>query len=113
LCGRRSAGAPRPASLRPPAGGAPAAARPPRGEPRKDRKPPAPFPPPPRAAPPVAAEIEIFFDRQVGKDAAPLGHVDEPTRDDRRRLLALDGAAREADGAARGAQHAGDRAVER
>src|SRR5262249_56658421 len=86
---------------------------PPRGERGKDRNYAIGVALPPAAAPPVAAEIEIFLDRQVGKDAAPLGHVDEPARDDRCRLLALDGAAREADGAVRGAQHAGDRAVER
>src|SRR5215467_984228 len=89
------------------------ALRPPLGEPRKDRKYPLAVALPPYAAPPVAAEIEIFLDRQVGKDTAPLGHVDEPARNDRRWLLALDGAICEADGAVCGAQHTGDRAVER
>src|SRR5207302_10778054 len=83
------------------------ALRAPLGEAGKDRKDPRAVSFPPDAAAPVAAEIEILLDGQIGKDASRLGHVDEPARDDRRWLLALDGLAGEADGSARRAQHAG------
>src|SRR5262249_60499007 len=85
----------------------------PREEPGNAHNTPPVSPPPPGAPPPVAAEIEILPDRQVGKDAAPLGHMDKPARDDRRGLLSLDRAAGEPDGAVRRAQHARDGAVER
>src|SRR5580692_6726332 len=55
----------------------------------------------PGAGAAIAAEIEIFRDREVRKYAAPFRHVNKPTPDDCSRRLALDGAAGEMDGAAR------------
>ena len=61
----------------------------------------------------IAAEVEIVAHRQVRKDAPALRHMDKPARDDRRRLVALDGDAVEQDRAAARAHNAGNGAVER
>src|SRR5262249_19807177 len=67
------------------------------GESREDRKHALAILLAPAAATPVAAEVEILLHRQVGKNTAPLGHVDEPAREDRSGLFGLDGAAGEPD----------------
>ena len=61
----------------------------------------------------VAAEIEILAHRQVGEHPPPFRHLDEPARDDCRRLLVLDRFAVEADRAGTRAHDAGNRPVER
>ncbi len=82
------------------------------GEPREDRKHPVAVPVAVAAGAAVGAEIKVLAYRHVGKDAPALGHVDQPTRHDRLRLLALDRGIAEADAAAPGPHHAGDGAVE-
>ena len=68
---------------------------------------------PPLVAAPIAAEIEILAHRQIGENAPAFRHVDEPARDDLRRLGALDGHAVEMDRTGAGAHDARDRAIER
>src|SRR5579871_1930731 len=61
----------------------------------------------------IAAQIEVLSDGKIGEDPSTLGDVDEAARNNRRRLLAFNGDAVEADRTGSRPHDAGDGAIER